>query len=469
MRTLSAPARNGRCSTRRLCHEIRLSDFIDDFRASGPLALAVWGAPESDGDMSTRVAILGGGTGGTLVANRLRRLFSVDDLELIVVDQDNCHVYQPGLLFVPFGLAHSEDIIRPRQRQLHSDIGFRESAIDRVEIGANEVYLADGSVLGYDVLVIASGAILVPEETTGLTGPGWMDKVFTFYTPEGAAALAGALATFDQGTVVVNVVDMPIKCPVAPLEFCFLADWYFHERGIRDQVQLTFVTPLDGAFTKPLASQHLAGMLAAKGIELVTEFNTGEVDGTGGRLVSYDDREVTFDLAVVVPLHGGAEYVGRSVGLGDDFNFVPTDEHTLQSKAAPNIFVIGDAANVPASKAGSVTHFEGETLVENVRRYLANEPLAANFDGHANCFIETGFHKALLIDFNYDTEPLPGRYPGPVGLPLLKESRLNHFGKLLFQSVYWHGLLPGRDIPGISAVMPRAGKTVATSPQEGSR
>jgi sulfide:quinone oxidoreductase len=290
--------------------------------------------------------------------------------------------------------------------------------------------------------------------------------VFTFYSPEGASALAAALSTFDGGRVVVNVVDMPIKCPVAPLEFCFLADWYFHERGIRDRVQLTYVTPLDGAFTKPVASQHLGGMLAERGIELVTEFNTGEVDGAGGRLVSYDEREVPFDLAVVVPLHGGAAYVGRSPGLGDDLNFVPTDERTLQAKAAPNIFVIGDAANVPASKAGSVTHFEGETLVENIARYLAGEPLTEGFDGHANCFIETGYHKALLIDFNYDHEPVPGHYPAAVGLPLLKESRLNHLGKLLFESVYWHGLLPGREIPGIGASMPTAGKHAPATAKE---
>ena len=413
--------------------------------------------------MTKRVVILGGGTGGTLVANRLRRMFSLDELELTVVDQDDRHVYQPGLLFVPFGLAHSEDIVRPRHRQLHNDIEFLESAIDRVEIEANKVHVADGTVLAYDVLVVATGATLVPEETPGLTGPGWMEKVFTFYTPEGAGALAGALATFDRGRVVVNVVDMPIKCPVAPLEFCFLADWYFHQRGIRDRINLTYVTPLDGAFTKPVAAKHLAGMLADKGIELVTEFNTSEVDGAGGRLVSYDEREVPFDLAVVIPLHGGAEYVGRSPGLGDDLNFVLTDEHTMQSKASPNVFVIGDAANVPTSKAGSVTHFEGETLVENVRRHLAGEPLVEGFDGHANCFIETGFHKALLIDFNYDTEPLTGRFPGAVGLPLLKESRLNHLGKLLFQSVYWHGLLPGREIPGIGAAMPRAGKIPAAT------
>ena len=310
--------------------------------------------------------------------------------------------------------------------------------------------LENGSVLGYDLLVVATGAVLVPEETEGLTGPGWMDKVFTFYTPEGAAALEAALATFDGGRLVVNVVDMPIKCPVAPLEFCFLADWYFQERGMRDRVELTYVTPLDGAFTKPVASAQLGGMLAEKGVQLVTEFNTGEVDGAGGKLVAYDGREVDFDLAVVVPLHGGAAYVGRSPGLGDELNFVPTDQHTLQSKAAPNVFVIGDAANVPASKAGSVTHFEGETLVANIKRHLAGEPLEAGFDGHANCFIESGFHKALLIDFNYDTEPLAGHYPAGLGLPLLKESRLNHLGKLMFQWFYWHSLLPGRDIPGIS-------------------
>ncbi len=411
--------------------------------------------------MAHRVVILGGGTGGTLTANRLRRLYSDAEAEITVIDQDDRHVYQPGLLFVPFGLANSDDITRPRGRQLHHGIDFVSSAIDRVDLGANQVVLENGTTLGYDVLVVATGAVLVPEETDGLTGAGWMDKVFTFYSLEGAAALARALAAFEGGRLVVNVVDMPIKCPVAPLEFCFLADWYFHERGIRDQVQLTYVTPLDGAFTKPVAAARLAGMLADKDIDLVTEFNVGEVDGHDGHLVAYDGRSVDFDLAVVVPLHGGAPYVGRSPGLGDELNFVPTDEHTLQSKAAPNVFVIGDAANVPASKAGSVTHFEGEVLVENIRCFLAGEPLDQSFDGHTNCFIETGFHKALLIDFNYDTEPLPGHYPGGVGLPLLAESRLNHLGKLMFQWFYWHGLLPGRDVPGISSAMPSSGKIPA--------
>ncbi len=388
----------------------------------------------------------------------------VDELDIVVVDLDDRHVYQPGLLFVPFGLASPEDIVRPRARQLRSGINFVSSAIESVEVDHNQVHLSNGQVLGYDVLVVATGAVLAPEETDGLTGPGWMESVFTFYTPEGAEALETALANFKGGRVVVNVVDMPIKCPVAPLEFCFLTDWFFRERGIRDRVELMYVTPLDAAFTKPVASRHLGDLLGEKGVELVTEFNTGEVDGVARKLVSFDGREVDFDLAVVIPVHSGAAYVGRSAGLGDALNFVPADPHSLQSHAAPNVFVIGDAANVPASKAGSVTHFEGETVVDNVCHFLAGEALDEAFDGHANCFIETGFGKALLIDFNYDTEPLPGHYPGAVGLPLLKESRMNHLGKLMFQWFYWHSLLPGRDVPGLSASMPTAGKSpIATT------
>lgn len=413
--------------------------------------------------MTKRIVVLGGGTGGTLTANRLRRDLG-DEVVITVVDQDDHHLYQPGLLFVPFGLARPQDIVRSRPAQLHDGIGYRTAAVERVDLDADEVLLSDGGTLAYDVLVIATGARLLPEETEGLTGPGHRDTVHTFYDLEGAVALERTLSRFTGGRLVVDVVDMPIKCPVAPLEFCFLADWYFTERGIRDRVELIYATPLDAAFTKPVAARTLSGLLADKHVELVTEFNTGEVrgqvEGGGGTLVSYDGREIPFDLAVVVPLHGGAAYVDRSPGLGDEFGFVPTDKHTLQSSAAPNVFVIGDAAAIPTSKAGSVTHFEGETLVRNIGHFLAGRELDATFDGHTNCFIESGFQKALLIDFNYDTEPLPGHYPTGIGLPLLSESRLNHLGKLMFAWLYWHSLLPGRDVPGLTAAMPHSGKRV---------
>jgi len=409
--------------------------------------------------MTKRVVILGGGTGGTMMANRLRRIYTPEEAEIAVVDRDDRHVYQPGLLFVPFGLADPEDIVRSRRRQLRDDIDFHRTEVDRVDLEADSVHLENGAILPYDVLVVATGCRIQPEETEGLTGPGWREKVFTFYTLDGAAGLAEALRDFDGGRVVVNCVDLPIKCPVAPLEFAFLADWYFHDCGVRDDVQLTFVTPLDAAFTKPIAAERISGLLQQKNVELVSDFATGEVDGAGGRLVSYDDRKVLFDLLVTIPLHGGAECVDRSPGLGDDLGFIPTDPRTLQSKAKPNVFAIGDATNVPTSKAGSVTHFEAEVLTENVVRFLAGEPLGETFDGHANCFVETGFHKALLIDFNYEVEPLTGRYPSSLGpLPLLKESRLNHMAKLAFQSIYWHMLLPGREIPGIPAQMQMHGK-----------
>jgi sulfide:quinone oxidoreductase len=410
------------------------------------------------------IVILGGGTGGTMVANRLRRRFDADEVKIQVVDRDNRHVYQPGLLFVPFGLTEVEHIVRPRYRQLHKGIEFHEAEVESVDLDRRIVQVTDGTTLAYDALVVASGARLQPEETDGLTGPGWNERAFTFYTPEGAAALQTALRNFDRGRLVVNLVDMPIKCPVAPLEFAFLADWFLQERGVRRNVELTYVTPLDGAFTTPVCSRELAGLFERKGIELVTEFNAGEVDGVGGVLSSYDGRTVDFDLLVTVPLHGGAVYVERSPGLGDALGFVPTDRATLQTPAHPDVFALGDATDLPISKAGSVTHFEAEVLADNVVHHLAGDELVAGYDGHANCFIETGFQKALLIDFNYDTEPLPGRFPTAVGpLSLLHESHLNHLGKLAFQWAYWHTLLPGHDIPLVGSNMPTAGKKEVTA------
>jgi sulfide:quinone oxidoreductase len=411
--------------------------------------------------VTSHIVILGAGTGGTLAANRLRRALS--DVEITIIDQDDRHVYQPGLLFVPFGSVRLDEIVRSRAAQLHDGIAYRQCEIDHVDLDANLVHLSDQSAISYDVLVIATGAVLVPEETDGLLDALQAGNVFTFYESESAVALHGALERFEGGRLVVGVIDMPIKCPVAPLEFCFLADSYFRRRGIRDQIDLTYVTPLDGAFTKPTASKALGGLLEEKNITVVTEFNTGEVDSEHGRLISYDEREVNFDLAVMIPLHGGANYVGRSPGLGDELNFVPVDAHTLQSGTRPNVFSLGDAAALPLSKAGSVAHFEGATLVENIARYLSDKPLDASFDGHVNCFIESGSHKALLIDFNYDNEPLGGHYPTVIGLPLLKESRFNHLGKVMFQWIYWHSLLPGRDIPGVTNSMPSTGKHKVTA------
>ena len=410
-----------------------------------------------------RIVILGAGTAGTIMANRLARRFQRDvdalPVDITVVDRNDHHVYQPGLLFVPFGTYRPEEIVKSRRRFLPKRVHYVSSAIDRVVADENRVYLENGSALDYDVLVVATGSRVVPEETEGLTGPGWREKVFDFYTPDGAAALAQALKSWPGGRLVIDIVDVPNKCPVAPLEFAFLADAFFTKRGIRDKVELVYVTPLDGAFTKPVASQALSHLLADRNIRLVTEFSAGRVDGAAGELVSWDERVEPFDLLVTVPLHMGADFVQRSPGLGDDMGFALTDPATLQAKVKPNVFALGDATNVPASKAGSVAHFEAEILTENIVAYFADRALPEMFDGHSNCFIETGYHRGLLIDFSYDVEPLPGKFPYAFGpLSLLRESRLNHLGKLLFRWVYWHLLLPGRDLMGIPTRMSMSGK-----------
>ena len=413
-----------------------------------------------------RILILGAGTAGTIMANRLRRLYAREigtgAVSITVVDEDREHVYQPGLLFVPFGVYAPSEIVRPRVPQLHRDVTYVHERIDHLDAAANTVHFEHGPALGYDVLIVATGARVDPSETDGLTGPGWQTSMFDFYTLDGATKLGRKLADWSGGRLVIDIVEMPIKCPVAPLEFAFLADWLFTKRGIRDRVDITYVTPLDSAFTKPTCAKALTHLLAEKRITLVTEFNAGEIAGspTGGVLRSWDEREVPFDLLVVVPLHTGAEFVSRSPGLGDDMGFVLTDPHTLQAKLSPNVFAIGDATNVPTSKAGSAAHFEAEVLTENIRRFLAGESLVPDYDGHSNCFVETGFDKALLIDFNYDVEPLPGHFPiagiGP--MRLLGESRLNHLGKLAFRWIYWNVLLPGHDIPGVGPRMSMRGK-----------
>ena len=286
----------------------------------------------------------------------------------------------------------------------------------------------------------------------------WYKNVFDFYTIEGACALQKFFKHFDGGKLVIHITEMPIKCPVAPLEFAFLADWYFTERGIRDKVDIHFVTPLPGAFTKPRASAILGDFLEKKNIKLITDFNIARVDNEEKKIVSWDEIEVPFDVLVTIPTNKGDESIARS-GMGDVLNFIPTDKHTLLAEGFDNIFVIGDATNLPSSKAGSVAHFQSEILFENFMDVIDGRKPSAKFDGHANCFIESGFGKGILIDFNYDTEPLPGKFPLPgIGpFSLLEETKMNHYGKVMFRWMYWNFLLKGIELP-IESHMTMAGK-----------
>ncbi len=406
-----------------------------------------------------KLLILGAGTGGTMMAAKMRRALDPDEWEITIVDQDNRHIYQPGLLFIPFGVYRSRDVVKPRSRYIPFGVRFIISEIEVIEPQENRIRLTDGTLLDYDILLISTGSRIVPEETEGMMGSGWRKNIFDFYTLDGAVALQKALDAWEGGRMVLNVVEMPIKCPIAPLEFLFLADEFFTEQGTRDKTEIVYATPLEGAFTRPRASAMLGDLLGKKNIKLETLYSAGEVDGEKRILSSWDEREIEYDMLVTIPTHMGSETIERSE-MGDEWNWVPTDPNTLQHKEFENVFVIGDATDLTTSKAGSVAHFEGEVLEENLMRYIDDRPLCDEFDGHANCFIETGFGRAVLIDFNYDVEPLPGKFPMPgVGpLDLLRESEVNHWGKMAFRWIYWNMLLKGSEIPGIESRMSMAGK-----------
>lgn len=405
-----------------------------------------------------RLIIMGAGTAGTIMANKMSKKLPQDEWEIMLVEKQKEHYYQPGFLFVPFGLYKKENIVRPTKEFIPERVKVLTAEADRIDAQGNLVLLADGTQVSYDILIVATGTRISPEDTPGLKDKLWHRNIFDFYTIEGAEAMATFFKTWTGGDLVINVADNPIKCPVAPLEFVFYADDYFTRKRIRDKVRITYVTPMSGAFTKPIAARKLGSILEKKNINLVTDFFLGEVDNENKKILDFGGREVAFDCLVSVPLHTGDPVIAKS-GIGDEFGFVKADKNTLQSVLYKNIFVIGDAGNFPASKAGSVAHFQADVLQKNIIDLINNRPLSASFDGHSNCYIETGYGKGILIDFNYTVEPLPGVYPIPVIGPfkLLKESRLNHLGKLLFKWIYWNILLKGKKLP-VTDHMSMAGK-----------
>jgi sulfide:quinone oxidoreductase len=392
------------------------------------------------------------------MANKMRKDLSRNEWNITIVDRERNHYYQPGFLFIPFGYYKRSDITKQVQKFIPSGVDVIYQEIDSIEVESNKVKLIDGVILDYDILLIATGVRLSPEDTPGLKGELWYKNIFDFYSLEGSEALAEFFKVWEGGNLVINIADNPIKCPVAPLEFAFYADEFFTKKGIRDKVNITYVTPMSGAFTKPKASKLLGSLLEKKRINLVTDFFLAEVDNINKKILDFGGRKVPFDCLITIPLHVGDPVILRS-GLGDEFGFVRANKNTLQSVIRKNVFVIGDAGNFPSSKAGSVAHFQADVLHENLFSYIKGQPLRGTFDGHSNCFIETGYGKGILIDFNYDTEPLPGVFPlhffGP--LSLLRETRMNHYGKLFFKWIYWNILLKGRKLP-VSNNMSMRGK-----------
>ena len=416
-----------------------------------------------------QVVILGAGTGGALIANLLCQKLDLRKWVVTVVDRTDIHVYQPGLLFLPFGLYgydSAEGLVRPIGDPLPRNVNFIAADVLRIDAEKKTVETSV-TTLRYDFLVSALGCRVAPEEVEGMAEPMGRGGVHTFYTLEGAKAMREPLSSMKEGRLVVDVCDMPIKCPVAPIEFVFLADYYFTQKGIRDAIDITLVTPYAGAFTKPNANRVLTEIAAEKGVNVVADFAAESVDAGAKTLKSFDGRVLDYDLLCAIPPNMGPQVIDDS-GLGDGTGYALTDPRTLKSRKADFIYFLGDNTNVSTSKAGSVAHFEAETIVENLLREMDGKPAHPTFDGHANCFIETGYHKAMLLDFNYDIEPLEGSFPmahvGPFSL--LKESYMNHVGKLAFQWVYWNLLLKGRlpNVPLLPSHMNFIGKDLETTP-----
>lgn len=407
-----------------------------------------------------QLLILGAGSGGTMMANHLVKKLDLSKWKISIVDQEETHYYQPGFLFIPFGIYKEKDVIKPIDKYIPEQVQLIRKKIDRIDKETDTVYLAEGEVK-YDILIIATGSHIAPEEIEGMLGAEWRKSIFDFYSFEGSVSLAKKLKNFKSGKLVVHICEMPVKCPVAPLEFAFLADDFFTKQGVREDVEINYVTPMSGAFTKPKATEKLEYLLDQKKVKVIPNFNIEKIDSDSKKIISYEGKEVEYDLLITVPTNMGDKCIERS-GFGDELNYVPTDKHTLQSSVKENIFVIGDATNIPASKAGSVAHFESELLTENIVRFIEGKELEPSFDGHSNCFIETGKGKALLIDFNYEVEPVEGTFPIPGFGPmhLLKENRINHIGKKAFKWVYWNMLLKGKKIPFVSAQMNKKGKKI---------
>lgn len=413
--------------------------------------------------MTTNVVVLGDGTGGLVASNLLAKEARRRNLKLriVLIGDSPVHTYQPGLLFIPLrkpGYRTLDDIQRKTADFIGAGVEYRCERIVAIDTAARTVSTEKGSC-AYDWLILALGSRTLPEAIEGLA-ERWGTRAHGFYTPDSALRLAGALEAFEGGDLVVDVADMPIKCPVAPLEFAFLVDEYLTQRGIRGKTQLTLVTPLTGAFTKPICNEMLTDMLVAKGVKVVPNAPLAKV--ADREIFCPDGKTVPYDLLVTIPPHEGAEVI-EDADLGDGLGFGLTDKQTLKAKKAERVFLLGDNANVPTSKAGSVAHFQAEVVVHNLLREIDGKPAQPLADGHANCFIETGFGKAILIDFNYDIQPVPGKFPLPIIGPmsLLRQTRINHLGKLAFKPIYWHMLLPGRHIPLVGSRMSTSGKYMA--------
>ena len=381
-----------------------------------------------------RILVLGGGVGGTLAANllarKLKRRIDAGSVALTLVDEGGEHVYQPGFMYIAMGGERADKLHRPERSLLDRRIQLVIARATRIDAEARRVEFETGEPLAYDYLVIATGSRIVPEEI-----PHFAEEAHHFYGADAAQRLRAALDAFDGGRIVVGIAGMPYKCPPAPLEVTFLVESELRDRGLRDRSEIHYCSPIGRAFTIESVSEMATPILEQKDIELHTFFNVEAIDPERRVIESLEGEELTYDLLILVPPHRGAQLVIDS-GLAPPAGWLPTDHHTLEVKGQERMFAIGDATDLPLSKAGSTAHFEAPIVVERIVAAIeGREPdaVAGNYTGKVMCFFEVGDGKGTLLQFDYDHPPKPP-----------KPNRLWHLGKVVFNKTYWHTVPKGR-------------------------
>lgn len=376
--------------------------------------------------MPARVVVLGGGVGGTLVANLLSKKLG-RDVGVTVVDPTGMHVYQPGFLYVALGQANGRWLARDERSLLRKDVDLVVDDAIRIHPDARTVQLRRGGSLEWDYLVVATGARLVYDSI-----PGLAEGSFEFYSLGGAERLREQLRRFDGGQIKVGIAGIPYKCPPAPVEFVFMLEDLLRDRGIRDRSGVTLLSPLNRAFTIESASKVIQPIMESRGINLSTFFNVESVDPSAGTVTSLEGEETGYDLLVLVPPHRGQSVIEDS-GLGDAGGWIPTDRHTLQVAGRDRMFAIGDATDLPISKSGSTAHFEAPVVASRIASLVRGTAPRLNYGGRVMCFLETGNGRATALRFDYEHPPAP---PQP--------NRMWHAAKWMFNRLYWEVVPKGR-------------------------
>jgi len=381
-----------------------------------------------------RVVVLGGGVGGTLVANLLvRKLKSqIDrgDASVTVVDEKGEHIYQPGFMYIAMGNEKPERLKRPERSLLDDRVQLEVGRAQKIDVEKRQVTLDGDRTLDYDQLILATGSRIVPEEIEHFD-----TEAHHFYGPEPAARLRKALDDFKGGKIVIGIAGMPYKCPPAPLEVAFLIEHELRQRGLREKTEMHYCSPIGRAFTIESVSEMAAPILEEKDIELHIFFNVESIDPEKKVVNSLEGEELPYDLLVLVPPHKGAQVV-VDAGLAPPSGWLPTDHHTLEVKGHPEIHALGDATDLPLSKAGSTAHFEAPVVAERVAAVVKGKQPSgkhASYEGKVMCFFEVGDGKGTLLQFDYEHPPKPP-----------KPNRLWHLGKIVFNKTYWHTVPRGR-------------------------